>query len=205
MRIYFADLAAYNSGKLHGVWVDLDTVSDESDIQEQIDTMLRASPCPNTTCDCPDCEGEADVTDMMDSAYQPCDTCNGTGQVPTAEEWAVHDYDDFPDMGENPDLETVVIVAQGIEERGEPYRLWCEYESDNYDHDKFREEYQGEYRTLEDYAEDYCDQTGMLSECPDNLKNYIDYVAMAHDWKCGGDIWTIEGGKGYYVFSSCRN
>ncbi|NVN63924.1 antirestriction protein ArdA [Pseudomonas putida] len=41
-RIYVADLAAYNSGHLHGVWID---ASEEVEaIQEQITAMLAASP-----------------------------------------------------------------------------------------------------------------------------------------------------------------
>ncbi|MGX1018159.1 antirestriction protein [Pseudomonas sp. Y3 TE3536] len=44
-RIYVADLAAYNSGYLHGVWID---ASEEvEDIQEQINAMLAASPVPD--------------------------------------------------------------------------------------------------------------------------------------------------------------
>src|SRR4051812_38892101 len=42
IRIYVADLAAYNSGILHGVWID--ATLDVEDIQEQIDAMLKASP-----------------------------------------------------------------------------------------------------------------------------------------------------------------
>ena len=42
IRIYVADLAAYNNGKLHGVWID---ATDElDDIQEQINKMLENSP-----------------------------------------------------------------------------------------------------------------------------------------------------------------
>ncbi|CAB5601445.1 Antirestriction protein [Pseudomonas putida] len=44
-RIYVADLSAYNSGYLHGVWID---ASEEVDaIQEQINAMLAASPVPD--------------------------------------------------------------------------------------------------------------------------------------------------------------
>tara|TARA_A200000113_G_scaffold132792_1_gene119463 strand:- start:546 stop:1052 length:507 start_codon:yes stop_codon:yes gene_type:complete len=39
-RIYVADLAAYNNGKLHGVWID--AMAD--DIEEQINDMLKLSP-----------------------------------------------------------------------------------------------------------------------------------------------------------------
>lgn len=39
-KIYVADLAAYNNGKLHGVWID--AMAD--DIEEQINDMLKLSP-----------------------------------------------------------------------------------------------------------------------------------------------------------------
>lgn len=42
IRIYVADLAAYNNGKLHGVWID--ATQELDDIQEQINAMLKASP-----------------------------------------------------------------------------------------------------------------------------------------------------------------
>ena len=42
IRIYVADLAAYNNGILHGVWID--ATQDIDDIQEQINDMLASSP-----------------------------------------------------------------------------------------------------------------------------------------------------------------
>lgn len=41
-RIYVADLAAYNNGKLHGVWIN--ACDDLEDIHEQISAMLKGSP-----------------------------------------------------------------------------------------------------------------------------------------------------------------
>ena len=41
-RIYVADLAAYNNGKLHGVWID--AALDMDDIWEQVNKMLKDSP-----------------------------------------------------------------------------------------------------------------------------------------------------------------
>jgi antirestriction protein len=41
-RVYIADLAAYNAGYLHGIWVD--ATDDISDIQEQVNAMLVQSP-----------------------------------------------------------------------------------------------------------------------------------------------------------------
>ncbi len=43
-RLYIADLAAYNAGILHGAWIDAD--QDASDIEEEIASMLEASPVP---------------------------------------------------------------------------------------------------------------------------------------------------------------
>lgn len=42
IRIYVACLAAYNNGKLHGVWID--ATQELDDIQDQINIMLEASP-----------------------------------------------------------------------------------------------------------------------------------------------------------------
>jgi len=42
IRIYVADLAAYNAGYLHGAWID--ATLDVDTIQEQINSMLAASP-----------------------------------------------------------------------------------------------------------------------------------------------------------------
>ena len=43
-RIYVADLAAYNAGKLRGVWIDADQGVDQ--IRAQVSEMLAASPEP---------------------------------------------------------------------------------------------------------------------------------------------------------------
>ncbi len=42
IRIYVADLAAYNNGKLHGIWID--ATQDLDEIQGQINKMLANSP-----------------------------------------------------------------------------------------------------------------------------------------------------------------
>jgi antirestriction protein len=42
IKIYVADLAAYNNGELHGVWID--ATQDLEDIQAEVNAMLAASP-----------------------------------------------------------------------------------------------------------------------------------------------------------------
>lgn len=43
-RIYVACLASYNNGTLHGEWIDVTT---EEEMQDKINIMLKASPCPD--------------------------------------------------------------------------------------------------------------------------------------------------------------
>ena len=43
-RIYVASLAAYNSGTLHGAWIDLDDCTDVDDIQTAVAAMLADDP-----------------------------------------------------------------------------------------------------------------------------------------------------------------
>lgn len=192
-RIYVACLASYNAGTHHGEWIDIDGM-DADDIQAEIDEMLRGSPHPNTTCDCPECEG----TD------EDCEHCEGSGGVPTADEWAIHDYDDIPySFGENPDLESLVKYVEAYEEHGEPFKVWWENESgSDFDVERFQEQYQGTYRSLEDYAEQLMDDIDMLSDIPENLRYYFDFEKWGRDCEMSGDIWTTPGGVGIYVFSN---
>ena len=45
-RIYAACLAAYNNGKLHGTWIELDEETTLESLQAEISLMLAASPEP---------------------------------------------------------------------------------------------------------------------------------------------------------------
>lgn len=45
-RIYVACLASYNSGKLHGVWIDCEGKGAD-ELQDEVSVMLRASPEPS--------------------------------------------------------------------------------------------------------------------------------------------------------------
>ena len=89
-RFYAACLASYTAGTLHGAWID---ASDDVDaMQEEINAMLRASPHPNVMVEDP-ATGE---------------------QVPSAEEYAIHDYDGLPSsLGEHPGLD---YIAEDFED-----------------------------------------------------------------------------------------
>tara|TARA_Y100001963_G_scaffold131752_1_gene189512 strand:- start:88 stop:594 length:507 start_codon:yes stop_codon:yes gene_type:complete len=94
------------------------------------------------------------------------------------DEWAIHDYNDFPDMGENPDLKQVMEIAYKIEEEGfDKINAFLDvYSIEDLDH--FEDSYSGEWRDFKEYAEDFFDACYSV---PDNLANYIDYEKFAND------------------------
>ena len=93
------------------------------------------------------------------------------------DEWAIHDYSNFPDLGENPDLDKVIEVAQLIKDNS--------YEAvkgflDNWsveDLEHFEESFCGAHSSFKDYAEQLFDE---CYEVPEHLENYIDYDKFAH-------------------------
>lgn len=112
--------------------------------------------------------------------------------IPNAEEWAVHDHEGFGPyrLGEYPNLEDVATLAQGIEEHGEPFAMYCANVGAIVDADEFAEAYCGEWDSGEDYAREFLADTG--ADIPDWLTGYVDYSAIWHDWTCEG--FYIEKG-----------
>ena len=156
-RIYVADLAAYNNGILHGIWID--ALEDIDTIWDQIREMLKSSP----------------------EEY--------------AEEHAIHDYEGFGNyrISEYSDIQSVHDIANFIEEYPEFGAELLDHCSDFDEAKRLAEEnYQGCFKSLTDYAEDFTEQTG--TEIPEHLQYYIDYEKMGRDWERSGDIFTIETG-----------
>lgn len=196
-RIYAACLASYNNGVLHGRWIDADGGADH--MRAEIAAMLRESPCPNVQVDCPDC-------DHLIHNINGCPTCNGTGTVPSAEEYAIHDYDGFGSikLGEHPDLDTVAELAGALEEHGEAFRIWYANDnSDGVDVERFQEQYRGCFKSLEDYAAEMIEDIygGELKNLPDILKFHL-VLGIARDLELGGDIWSESGDEGVHVFDN---
>lgn len=195
-RVYVACLASYNNGVLHGEWVD---AIDADEIRETIAQVLRTSRFPNVYVTCPDCDGTGHVYDSV----TPCAECGGKGEVPSAEEYAIHDYDGLPSsFGEWPDLDKLAEFAVAYEEHGEAFRLWWENESrDEVDVDAFQEAYAGTFDTVADWADDYLDQTGILDRVPEDLRAYFDTERWAEDQRLNGGVWFARGDEGVHVFT----
>jgi antirestriction protein len=190
-RVYAACLASYNAGTLHGEWID---AVDADELREGIAEMLRESPNPNVTIDCPDCP-------HIISPQDNCTTCNGSGKVRSAEEWAFHDnegWGEYP-VSEHADIDDLAELGRCIEEHGEAFAAYAGNIGGDADEAGFEEAYCGEWDSEEAYAEDTMDD---LYDIPDHLVMYIDWEAVARDWFCG-DYYSIDGGAGIYVFRNC--
>jgi len=200
MRIYVACLASYNSGILHGRWIE--ATADVDEMQEEIDAMLRESPCPNVTVACTVCEGSGEKTfhnsETGATRQGPCPSCNGCGTVLSAEEWAIHDTEGLPDcIGEFSGLEPVAAFVELVEDysyldAGELAEIVTDFGSVEAARDALEDGFCGIYDSFRDYADEYADE--MIIACHDQqsgiIARYFDYDAFARDLAM--DMHTID-------------
>lgn len=171
-RIYVASLADYNSGRLHGRWIDADQPADA--IRDEIAKMLSES------------------------------------KEPIAEEWAIHDYDNFAGLGlsEYEDIDKVAEVAFLITEHGPLFASLASYfggTSGIDDARRYMEEgYRGEFDSLADYAQELTEEcySDVLKNLPDFIKYHIDYDGIANDMDLNGDVITFEHDGKVHVFDA---
>lgn len=216
-RIYVACLASYNSGDLHGAWID--ATQDVEAIREEIHQILKTSPEPNVilqdficSCGVPGKVGSRVFHKQVDSPKglmsTICPECDAEAPANgepyrSAEEWAVHDFEGFGhvNLGEYPDIEAVAQLAECIEENGLAFTAYLDYigglsELENAK-DHFEDAYRGTWKNLEEYVED---EARSIHEIPDWLDYYIDWEKMARD---RNDLTTVDADGGeIYVFDT---
>lgn len=181
-RIYVACLASYNNGVLHGKWID--ATSDVDAMQEEVNAILRSSRFPNVTVEF---EGE---------------------QVPSAEEWAIHDHEGeaLDGLKEYSGLKEVArrieieeLAESEIDNEGPAIvraywdNMGAEPDDASEAVEEARENYCGSFDNWTAWAENWLDDCGMLSELPEWAKNYFDFEAYGRDARLNGDIFESGG------------
>lgn len=105
--------------------------------------------------------------------------------VKDAEEWAIHDYENFAgiSINEYTGFDRVSYLGTCISEHGEPFSLYANYVGLEYaTKEDFLEAYVGEYSSQEEYAEELFDDCYQI---PDFIQSYIDWIRVARDLFCG--------------------
>lgn len=212
IRFYAACLASYNNGVLHGAWIDAE--SDVDAMQEQVNAMLRKSRFPNVTVECPDCDATGLRYDGNSATEYACDTCKGAGEVPSAEEFAIHDSEGLPrSMGEYCGLQAIadyVEFVEAVEEAtgrdGEEAEELARAMLDNWhDADSAKSEldnFCGVYDSFREYADESADEAiachSADGEAPQFLINYFDYESYARD--LSHEMTALDLSDGVAVF-----
>lgn len=120
-----------------------------------------------------------------------------------AEEWAVHDWEGFPDSftSEWPDLDRVAELAAAIEEHGEAFLAYLDAFGDcDTSEDDFQDRYRGEHNSPADFAQDFCEECYDMREVPDWLRFHIDWDSVANDMRCSGYVLFHDFNGTLYVF-----
>jgi antirestriction protein len=142
-----------------------------------------------------------DADQSADAIHEEIRATLAASPIPGAEEWAIHDYEDFGgiDLSEYEGIDRVAEIAALLVEHGDAFAAWYSY--DPYaEASDFQDAYRGEYDSEEAYAEELVDDTGMLAEVPENLRYYFDYERFARDLFMSG-MRSVRSGHGtIYVF-----
>lgn len=169
MKVYIADLSAYNAGHMIGNWID---VTSEHELHEAIAGLLIAGATA---------EGDGEHEEWFVSDYD---------ETP---DWVAND------LGEYPSVAKLVEVAKVLDNVHDEYALeaWANYtgygvdEIDHFDENSVH----GPKPSMEDVAYAYVED-GLLGEIPDSVAGYIDYRALGRDLYADG--YWVETSNGYY-------
>jgi len=151
-----------------------------------------------------------DATQDIDTIRGQITAMLAESREPIAEEWAIHDYENFADLSlsEFEDLEKVAGAARLIVEHGPMFAGLLNHfgaldgleEARQY----MRDGYRGAYDNLAEYAEALVDDcyADVVKNLPDFIRYRIDYKGIADDLEMGGDIFTIEDAGKIHVFDA---
>ena len=149
--LYVGTYHKYNCGSLFGMWLDLTKF------------------------------------DSLDEFYNACRYLHKDENDP---EFMFQDYSGFPEawysecsMGEAR-FNLIQQYADLDDDEKDAFKAYCECKSVGLDEDvfdNFRDAYEGEFDSEEEFAEHVVDECGMLDSMPENIQMYFDYEAYARD------------------------
>ena len=144
---------------------------------------------------------DLDAYTDVDTLHEAIAAMLAKSPEPIAEEWAIHDYEGFGDihLDEYESLETVANLANAITEHGDAFAAWATDDYRRENPDKFQDQYLGQYKDRETYAQEDATLCDMLDQLPNNLGSYFNWEAYARDLFMDLDDAPAPDG-GIYVF-----
>ena len=149
-----------------------------------------------------------DADQEAEAIWDDIETMLRRSRQPSAEEWAIHDYEDFGNLhlSEWESVETISRIGRGIAQHGTTFAAWASLvgTSDVEQLERFDETYMGTWESTAAYAENLVDDIGLEDELdrvvPEGLRPYIriDYEMLARDLT--GDLHLVGDEIGIYIF-----
>ena len=101
--------------------------------------------------------------------------------VAGADEWAIHDYNDFPNLGEYPGLDNIIKIQEAIDEHGKYVvnaflENWSVEDLDHID-----DAYYGTYDSFSEFAQQLAEDTIEGLNGDTTLARYFDWEAWERD------------------------
>ncbi len=122
--------------------------------------------------------------------------------VADAEEWAIHDYENFEGIriAEYDGFGRVAELAAFVIEHGKlGAEVFNYFGSIDESRSALADQYAGQYESLADFAQEIAEETG---DVPESLRYYVDYERMARDMAIGDVIAFETGMSEVHVFWS---
>jgi antirestriction protein len=143
-----------------------------------------------------------DANQDADTIHEEIEAMLAESPVPDAEEWAIHDFDEFGGLrlSEFEDIERVAEFGQLVAEHGPAFAAYANHVGHDFAKSEgFEEAYCGEWETEEAYAEGLFDEL-YAHEIPEHLRCYVDYEAFSRDLFVN-DCYSVDcPNGGVFVF-----
>ena len=122
--------------------------------------------------------------------------------IPNAEEWAIHDYNEFPNLGEYPSIDNIVKVQEAIDEHGIAIVNGFIENWSIEDLEHIEDAYCGEYDSFKDFAQQLAEDTIEGLDDNSTLARYFDWDMWERDLH--HDYDEASGDNGTSIIFNCN-
>jgi antirestriction protein len=147
----------------------------------------------------------ADADQNEDGLWNDINEVLRSSLTPGAEEWAIFDYEEFGPLrlSEYEAPERISKLGRGIAEHGEAFAAFAHFLGSDDDYlDRFEDCYLGSWATVEAYAENYIEDSGIEraldAAVPEGLRPYVkvDVELLARGMQFEGALLALETSSG---------